>query len=68
MVADSDRPGVLTPAVAAADSVTDRYTQVVRVLYQVLALNLAVAFVKLALGSYTGAVSILSDGFHSLTD
>jgi len=68
MVADSDRPGVLTPAVAAADSVTDRYTQVVRVLYQVLALNLAVAFVKIALGSYTGAVSILSDGFHSLTD
>jgi cation diffusion facilitator family transporter len=65
MVADSNRASVLTPAAGAAP---DRYAHVVRVLYQVLALNLAVAFVKIALGSYTGAVSILSDGFHSLTD
>jgi cation diffusion facilitator family transporter len=48
--------------------VTDRYAQVVSVLYRVLFLNLAVAVVKIALGYYTGAVSILSDGFHSLTD
>jgi cation diffusion facilitator family transporter len=34
----------------------------------VLALNLAVAIVKIVLGYVTGAVSILSDGFHSLTD
>ena len=47
---------------------TDRYTRVVRVLYQVLVLNLAVAIVKIALGYSTGAVSILSEGFHSLTD
>jgi len=47
---------------------TDRYTAVVRVLYQVLVLNLAVAFAKIALGYTTGAVSILSEGFHSLTD
>jgi cation diffusion facilitator family transporter len=47
---------------------TDRYTAVVRVLNRVLVLNLAVAFAKIALGSYTGAVSILTDGFHSLTD
>ena len=66
MVADSDRAGVLTPA--SADAGDTRYAQVVRVLYQVLALNLAVAFAKILLGSYTGAVSILSDGFHSLTD
>ena len=65
MVADSDRASVLT---AVAGAAPDRYAQIVRVLYQVLALNLAVAFVKIALGSYTGAVSILSDGFHSLTD
>ena len=56
-----------------ADSVgarllTDRYSAVVRVLYQVLVLNLAVAVAKIALGYTTGAVSILSDGFHSLTD
>jgi cation diffusion facilitator family transporter len=47
---------------------SDRYSQVVRVLYRVLWLNLAVAIAKIALGSITGAVSILSDGFHSLTD
>lgn len=46
----------------------DRYSSVVRVLYRVLFLNLAVAAVKIVLGSLTGAVSILSDGFHSLTD
>jgi cation diffusion facilitator family transporter len=46
----------------------DRYSSVVRVLYKVLFLNLAVASVKIALGYLTGAVSVLSDGFHSLTD
>jgi cation diffusion facilitator family transporter len=34
----------------------------------VLFFNLAVAAAKLALGYATGAVSIISDGFHSLTD
>jgi cation diffusion facilitator family transporter len=57
-VADPDRPRVLT----------DRYASVVRVLYRVLVLNLAVAVSKIALGYATGTVSILSDGFHSLTD
>jgi cation diffusion facilitator family transporter len=47
---------------------TDRYTEVVRVLNRVLVLNLAVALVKIVLGYATGAVSILSEGFHSLTD
>jgi cation diffusion facilitator family transporter len=47
---------------------TDRYSDVVRILYRVLFLNLAVALVKIVLGYATGAVSILSDGFHSLTD
>jgi cation diffusion facilitator family transporter len=47
---------------------TDRYTEVVRVLTGVLVLNLAVALVKIVLGYLTGAVSILSEGFHSLTD
>jgi len=45
-----------------------RYGQVARVLYQVLFLNLAVAFAKIILGSYSGSVAIVSDGFHSLTD
>jgi cation diffusion facilitator family transporter len=47
---------------------SDRYSEVTRVLYRVLWVNLAVAFAKIALGATTGAVSILSDGFHSLTD
>ena len=47
---------------------TDRDTAVVSVLYRVLLVNLAVAAVKIALGYATGAVSILSEGFHSLTD
>ncbi len=46
----------------------DRYSQVTRVLYGVLVLNLAVALIKIGLGITTGAVSILSDGFHSITD
>ena len=47
---------------------TERYATVVRVLRRVLFLNLAVAIIKIVLGLATGAVSILSDGFHSLTD
>lgn len=47
---------------------SDRYSEVVGVLYRVLAVNLAVAVSKIALGYTTGAVSILSEGFHSLTD
>ncbi len=63
MVADSDGTRVLTD-----DLTADRYSAVVRVLYRVLFLNLATAVVKIVLGYFTGAVSILSDGFHSLTD
>jgi cation diffusion facilitator family transporter len=39
-----------------------------RVLIRVLLLNLAVAVAKIAFGYASGAISILSDGFHSLTD
>jgi cation diffusion facilitator family transporter len=60
VVADSDSARVLTTG--------RRYAAVVSVLYRVLFVNLAVAAVKIALGYTTGAVSILSDGFHSLTD
>ena len=35
---------------------------------RVLVLNLAVAIAKIGFGYATGAISILSDGFHSLTD
>jgi cation diffusion facilitator family transporter len=38
------------------------------VLTRVLLLNLAVAAAKIAFGYASGAVSILSDGFHSVTD
>jgi cation diffusion facilitator family transporter len=49
-------------------STRDRYAAVTTVLSRVLVLNLVVALVKIAFGYATGAVSILSDGFHSLTD
>jgi cation diffusion facilitator family transporter len=48
--------------------VTDRYKAVAAVLLKVLILNLAVAATKLVLGYATGAVSVISDGLHSLTD
>jgi cation diffusion facilitator family transporter len=46
----------------------DRYSSVSRVLRRVFFLNLLVAAAKITLGYYTGAISVLSDGFHSLTD
>ena len=58
-MADPERPHLLTD---------DRYSRVVRVLYRVLFLNLGVALAKIVLGYLTGTVSVLSDGFHSLTD
>ena len=48
--------------------VAAREREVGLVLLRVLGLNLAVAGAKLVLGYSTGAVSIISDGFHSLTD
>ena len=39
-----------------------------RRLVRVLLLNLAVALAKITFGYASGAISILSDGFHSLTD
>ena len=61
MVADGARPGVLTATPSRHQAVTD-------VLVRVLILNLIVALAKLALGYATGAVSVVSDGFHSLAD
>lgn len=46
----------------------DRYSAVSRVLLLVLFLNLTVAAAKILLGIATGAISVLSDGLHSLTD
>lgn len=50
------------------ESASQRYAEVTSVLWQVLVLNLVVATAKIAFGWWSGAVSILSDGFHSLTD
>lgn len=52
----------------ASAIVTDRYASVARVLVRVLFLNLSVAIAKIAFGYLGGAVSVLSDGFHSLID
>jgi cation diffusion facilitator family transporter len=45
-----------------------RYAAVSSVLFRVLLLNLVVAAAKIAFGYASGAISVLSDGFHSLTD
>jgi len=45
-----------------------RYAAVTRVLWRVLLLNVGVALAKIGVGYASGAVSVLSDGFHSLTD
>jgi cation diffusion facilitator family transporter len=60
-VADGTRQSLLS-------SLPNRNQAVARVLARVLVLNLTVAFVKLFVGYTTGAVSIVSDGFQSLTD
>jgi cation diffusion facilitator family transporter len=57
VVAGAERPGVLT-----------RSRSISAVLLRVLVLNLVVAVSKISLGLATSAVSVLSDGFHSLTD
>jgi cation diffusion facilitator family transporter len=45
-----------------------RYSEVRKVLFRILWLNLAVALAKIVFGEISGSISILSDGFHSLTD
>ena len=53
---------------ASSEDLLSRSSEVTAVLYRVLFLNFAVAAAKIALGLSSGAVSVLSDGFHSLTD
>jgi cation diffusion facilitator family transporter len=67
MVAGADGTGVLIPNPESRIP-TERYAAVARVLWRVLFLNLAVAGAKIIFGYSSGAISVLSDGFHSLTD
>lgn len=60
-MAGADRADVLTEP-------SSRYTAVFRVLGRLLRLNVGVAAAKIAFGYASGAISILSDGFHFLTD
>jgi len=59
---------VTSPLPTPHSQLVDRSRAVSSVLYRVLFLNLIVAAAKIALGLSTGAVSVLSDGYHSLTD
>ena len=66
-------PSVLSPESSALGSPPwalgpSRFSAVRRVLLQVFFLNLGVAVAKITFGYASGAISILSDGFHSLTD
>ena len=64
--ATASRPGRIPNPESRIPS--DRYSAVSRVLWRVLVLNLFVAAAKIIFGYTSGAISILSDGFHSLTD
>jgi cation diffusion facilitator family transporter len=57
-----------SPPPAGATPASARIQAVSKVLVRVLFLNLAVAVAKIVFGYASGAISILSDGFHSLTD
>lgn len=54
--------------IASPGPSSDRRAAVTRVLFRVLLLNLLIATAKITFGYLSGTVSILSDGFHSLTD
>ena len=56
------------PAPSLQPPASARYSSVSRVLIRVLLLNLGIASAKIAFGYASGAISVLSDGFHSLTD
>jgi cation diffusion facilitator family transporter len=62
-VADPDRQDILAPS-----GVASRNDDVRSVLVRILFLNLAIAILKIGYGYASGAISISSDGFHSLTD
>jgi cation diffusion facilitator family transporter len=66
VVASTACESVLSPT--PQSQLTERSRAVSGVLYRILFLNLIVAAAKIALGLSTGAVSVLSDGYHSLTD
>jgi len=76
LVNRSDRARTLEPRSPSLESrapspeppAPDRFAGVSRVLLQVFFLNFGVAVAKIAFGYASGAISILSDGFHSLTD
>src|SRR5262245_20914831 len=53
---------------SAAGEQRSRASAVSGVLSRVFVLNLGVALAKIGFGYVSGAISILSDGFHSLTD
>lgn len=46
----------------------DGYGEVRKVLWAVLAANIAVTLLKIGLGLATGALSVVADGFHSMVD
>jgi cation diffusion facilitator family transporter len=46
----------------------EHYSGVRKVLWQVLAANLAITLLKVTLGVVTGSLAVVADGFHSLVD
>lgn len=58
----------MAKALATKDAVSARMRSIRRVLWIVLALNLAVAAAKYVYGSITGSASMQADGIHSVFD
>ena len=58
----------MTKALATKDAVSGRMRSIRRVLWIILALNLAVAAAKYLYGSVTGSASMQADGIHSVFD
>ena len=65
-MAASGSPNLLSSTDPSTGS--GRAAEISRVLARVLVLNVAVAAAKLVFGYASGTVSMVSDGFHSLTD
>lgn len=51
-----------------SNSRLERYDEVGKVLWRVLAANLLVSLLKITIGLFTGVLAIVADGIHSLVD
>ncbi|MFC1975877.1 cation diffusion facilitator family transporter [Chloroflexota bacterium] len=58
----------MTPPTPPSKNTISNSQQIKRVLWQVLGVNLLVAIAKIVVGTVTGSISMMADGFHSTMD